>query len=145
MWALDSSLSVCGQGCKPHLSDAETLESCFLLRTFLLSYQYAANRSLSRRELLFKLRPKLHYVDHLERETAIGKLNFIHFACFKDEDLMKGLKRVVTGTHVNAQLPSSFPGREGMSPSKLSSGPECNVADIDSRACVQCKNREEWS
>ena len=105
-WFLDTALSVAGQGQKPHLTERETLESCWLLRSFLLAYQHAAHRSLRQGRLLYKLMPKLHYLSHLETETADARLNFIHYGCFQDEDSMKNLKKVASGTHVNVQLVS---------------------------------------
>ena len=104
LYSLDASLSVCGAGNRPHLWNEQKLEACWLLRTFLLAYQHLASLALRERRLLYKLRPKLHYTDHLERETYFSGLNPMQVANFEDESFMGHMKHTVAATHPRSQL-----------------------------------------
>ena len=57
--------------------------------------QSLASASLDKPPLLWKLRPKLHYLQHLHDET-LSWLNSVHVANFLDEDNMKTLRGLCT-------------------------------------------------
>ena len=106
VFSLDAALSVFGAGARPHLDPEQALEGCWLFRTFLLTYQHLASASHRNGWLLFKLRPKLHYSDHLIEETLATRLNPMALANFEDESFMKHMKAVAAATHPTAQLRS---------------------------------------
>ena len=102
-WCLDAALSVGGTGRKPHLREQEICEATWLFDTFLLAYAHAASRFHGMGICLYKLRPKMHYTQHMVSELSFNKLNFYHAANFLDEDHMKFLKIVSAGCHVTSQ------------------------------------------
>ncbi|CAE7628570.1 unnamed protein product, partial [Symbiodinium sp. CCMP2592] len=81
----------------------EIIESQWCFDTFLLSYAHAAARFHRKGICLYKLRPKMHYTQHLVDELRCHKLNFYHAANFLDKDHMKFLKIVSAGCHVTSQ------------------------------------------
>ncbi|CAE7550494.1 SLC24A2 [Symbiodinium sp. CCMP2592] len=103
VWCLDAALSVGGTGSKPFLKPEEIIEAQWCFDTFLLSYAHAAARFHRKGLCLYKLRPKMHYTQHLVDELPCHKLNFYHAAIFLDEDHMKFLKIVSAGCHVTSQ------------------------------------------
>ena len=48
-----------------------------------------ADRALQQQRLLWKMRPKLHYISHLISEMLATNLNPVHMSNFLDEDNMK--------------------------------------------------------
>ena len=100
---LDAALSVGGTGRKPHLLPEEIREASWLFDTFLLAYSHAASRFHGMGICVYKLRPKMHYTQHMVSELSFNKLNFYHAANFLDEDHMKFLKIVSAGCHVTSQ------------------------------------------
>ncbi|CAE7682547.1 unnamed protein product, partial [Symbiodinium microadriaticum] len=81
----------------------EICEATWLFDTFLLAYAHAASRFHGMGICLYKLRPKMHYTQHMVSELSFNKLNFYHAANFLDEDHMKFLKIVSAGCHVTSQ------------------------------------------
>ena len=88
-WCLDAALSVGGTGRKPHLLPEEIREASWLFDTFLLAYSHAASRFHGMGICVYKLRPKMHYTQHMVSELSFNKLNFYHAANFLDEDHVK--------------------------------------------------------
>ena len=104
LWSIDAAISVCGASSKPFFSDAECKAFCRLVRLHLLSYQAMAGECLKKRVVLYKLRPKHHYTDHLISQTQGSMLNAMHVSCFLDEDYMGRIKFVVHGCHARTML-----------------------------------------
>ena len=69
------------------------------LNKFLLAYQVLAATALQRQQLIWKLRPKHHYLCHLISETEQTGLNPMHMSNFLDEDHMKHLRAIVHSCH----------------------------------------------
>ena len=104
VWTLDATLSIWGCGGRPFLSPAEVEHSCRYLQAHLVSYQALACSNLDAGILLYKTRPKAHYMCHLLEHTRRTAQNPIHFACFVDEDMMKQMKACVHACHPSSML-----------------------------------------
>ena len=95
-WCLGAALSVGGTGRKPHLLPEEIREASWLFDTFLLAYSHAASRFHGMGICVYKLRPKMHYTQHMVSELSFNKLNFTMLRIFY-------LKIVSAGCHVTSQ------------------------------------------
>ena len=84
-------LQIWARGQKPYLSRQETDESIALGRLWLQAYQKLAHESQSSQRLLWRIRPKLHYCDHLLSHTQATMANPEAYANWIDEDHMKWL------------------------------------------------------
>ena len=104
LWSLDSALSVFGIGDRPFLGDKEVSGGCDLMDLHLILLQKMAGESLKRRELLWRLRPKDHYITHLVDSVRKTRLNPMHLANFVDEDHMKQLRGTVHACHPRSML-----------------------------------------
>lgn len=69
------------------------------LRLHLQCYAALAKAELAAGRLLRRLRPKLHYLDHLASEVARTHGNPMSQRNFLDEDNMKHLKAVAVACH----------------------------------------------
>ncbi|CAE7241970.1 unnamed protein product [Symbiodinium sp. CCMP2592] len=106
VWNLDSALSIFGTASRPHAATSDVHLGCRRFTTFLLSYQKLALNALQQQRLLFKLRPKLHYLQHLILDTQQTELNAMAMSNFGDEDHMKVLKSVSHACHPGKVLTS---------------------------------------
>lgn len=99
VWCLSAALSIWYRGPRPMLSQQQAEYSAWLGRAHLRCYAKLAVEALNSNRLLYKLRPKHHYFEHLLDETFRLHRNPIHQANFVDEDLMKMLKNVSISCH----------------------------------------------
>ena len=104
LWALDASLSVFGTGNRPFLLAEEAEEGTRLLQIHLQLYHRMAQHSLRSRNLLYKFRPKHHYLSHLIGEVKLNKLNPFHLANFLDESFMGVMHGCVHACHPRSML-----------------------------------------
>ena len=86
MHAVSACLHVWYKGRSPHLTADEASESCSLMETFLQCYQHLASYHLKHRRMLYRIRPKLHYLNHAVAHCRKSLLNPMHISCFLDED-----------------------------------------------------------
>ena len=96
---LDAAISIFGMADRPHMDPHDTVLGCKRLNKFLLAYQVLAATALQRQQLIWKLRPKHHYLCHLISETEQTGLNPMHMSNFLDEDHMKHLRAIVHSCH----------------------------------------------
>ena len=90
-----------------HVLDTEPLimsheavaRAAYALQVFLLAYQKLANIYLQRRESLFKVRPKAHYLGHLGRTMERTRLNPRKMSCFADEDIVGRIAKMTRSTN----------------------------------------------
>jgi hypothetical protein len=99
MRCLVTAIRVCERSDTVFLSDADCTTFVHNSRAFLLHLQSEVEASSAAGELLFKLRPKLHYwaesVEHVSRNFE----NPAHFDCFDWESFVGRIKRIVCRTH----------------------------------------------
>ena len=86
MHAVSACLHIWYKGRSPHLTADEARESCSLMETFLQCYQHLALYHLKHRRMLYRFRPKLHYINHALAQCRKSLLNPVHISCFLDED-----------------------------------------------------------
>ena len=72
---------------------------------FLRLYRSLAYEACQRSVLQWRLRPKLHYIQHTCVEIRATKMNPFFFTCFLDEDFCGKMKRLARMTH-RAAVPS---------------------------------------
>ena len=88
LWAISNFLGILTSA-EMFLTDEER-ESAFQLGSlFLKSYMHLANTAIEAGELLWKARPKLHYLQHVAEDLLYRKRNPAKDATYMDEDLMK--------------------------------------------------------
>lgn len=98
-FSLSNLLSTWSQGGRPLLQPAERKATQRLGVWFLAAYSYLAAKALERRLLLYKLRPKHHYLVHLLEHAAESGMNPMHLSNFLDEDNMKMMRGVAKACH----------------------------------------------
>ena len=98
-WALSTFMQIWARGAKPYLSANERVESVELAEAFIDAYTRLAARNLSLERLLYRIRPKLHYVAHLIHDVRTSGLNPEAVACWLDEDHMKWLATIAASLH----------------------------------------------
>lgn len=76
------------------LSEMEAVESSNLLFQYLRTAQSLAEHFWSRKQLLFKLRPKHHVLWHQAWQVKLFKLNQNIHTCWGDESFLGRLKKV---------------------------------------------------
>ena len=104
MWSLSTALSIWHKGQRPYLTELEAAESCNLCGLHLVCYQWLSATNLARQRLLYKIRPKGHYFDHLVEQTMGSLQNPMSFANFIDEDQMQNLRSVAMSCHRSTML-----------------------------------------
>ena len=104
LWSLSACLSIWYQGGRPFLTAAETAESVELGRLHLICYQMLASIALQQGRLLYHLRPKFHYMDHLLQHTESTRQNPVQYGNWIDEDQMKSMRQVAMACHASTML-----------------------------------------
>lgn len=98
-FSLSACLSIWTKGCRPSLSDQERSVSVAMGRLFLEMYAALSLEAQIDQKLLFKVRPKHHYMRHLLDQTEISGRNPLALSNFTDEDHMKHLRGISLGCH----------------------------------------------
>lgn len=98
-WALSTCLSIWSKGGKPKLTETEGDLTVYLGRAHVRRYTALAANALSRGQLLYKLRPKVHYFLHLLDELELWSNNPLSQSNFIDEDNMKTLRDAAIRCH----------------------------------------------
>ena len=81
------------------MHDAERAATRALGRWFLDGYMHLAAKAFEGRLLLYKLRPKHHYLVHLLDHAVETGMNPMHLSNFLDEDNMKMMRGVAKACH----------------------------------------------
>ena len=104
LWCLDSALSLFGKGQRPFLARHEASQGTALLQLHLELWQRIARRFLLRKQTLYKVRPKHHYLCHLILDVERNGINPIFFANFAEEDFMKFMRSCAHASHPRTML-----------------------------------------
>jgi hypothetical protein len=99
VWNLSAALSIWYQGPRPKLTQEQAEESVRLARVHLWCYAKLAEKALASKRLLYKVRPKHHYWEHMLDEVERLHANPMAQSNFIDEDNMKVLKNVSLACH----------------------------------------------
>lgn len=106
VWSLSAALSLWYRGKRPTLTRQQAEESAKHGRMFLRCYSKLSEKALQSGRLLYKVRPKCHYFDHLLDEVERLHRNPMSLSNFVDEDNMKVLKGVSAACHPRTVLVS---------------------------------------
>ena len=98
-WSCSAMMHVWATGRKPFLTNDEVQESCALGRLWMQIYQQLAWESVRSQRLLWHIRPKLHFLDHMLGHTEDTHANPEAFANWLDEDHMKWLAKIAAAVH----------------------------------------------
>ena len=71
------------------LTDAERETVLFAGRMYLETYMTLANQAMDNSDRYFKVRPKLHYLQHLIEDVAVHPKNPASHATFMEEDFIR--------------------------------------------------------
>ena len=71
----------------------------WLLRLHSACYQFLSARCLRQRRLLYKVRPKTHYLSHMVDFHASTCLCLLHLSTFNDEDFMGKIGKIAQACH----------------------------------------------
>lgn len=88
LWAISNFLGIL-MSAEMFLTDEERESGFHLGSLFLRSYLHLANEAIAAGDLLFKARPKIHYLQHVIDDLQWRKRNPAKDATWMDEDLMK--------------------------------------------------------
>ena len=99
IWSVSAMLHVWAKGSKPYLAADEVRESVALGRLWMQVFQKLAGQSVRSGSRLWRVRPKLHYLDHLLSFTERTSMNPEGFANWLDEDNMKWLAGIAKAVH----------------------------------------------
>ena len=99
LWALDSWIQITDSS-GMILSEAQAEECMRLGRIHLKSDVSLAKTAFDAHVLRWKVRPKLHYLDHWFR-AQVNLLNPRIFQCYGEEDLMGRVARLAAQVHRN--------------------------------------------
>ena len=98
-FAMSCCLSIWYKGSVLRLKENEKTKSVEMGRLFLRCYGALAADAQASQELLWKLRPKLHYFEHCLDECLLKGSNPLQQSNFIDEDSMKHLRGVAMSCH----------------------------------------------
>ena len=98
-WALSTAVSIWSRGSRPYLTPEEADRSTELGRIYIKLYSWLASEALARGQLLWKLRPKYHYMQHMLDEVERTHANPMSQSNFLDEDHMKRLRGATVYCH----------------------------------------------
>lgn len=98
-FAMSCCLSIWYKGSVSRLKENEKTKSVEMGRLFLRCYRALAADAQASQELLWKLRPKLHYFEHCLDECLLKGSNPLQQSNFIDEDSMKHLRGVAMSCH----------------------------------------------
>ena len=99
VWNLSAALSIWYRGSRPTLTQEQAEQSAEFGRNHLRTYALLALKAAESERLLYKLRPKHHYMEHLLDEVERLHRNPMAQSNFLDEDNMKVLKGVSLACH----------------------------------------------
>ncbi|CAL1139860.1 unnamed protein product [Cladocopium goreaui] len=80
-------------GCKTIMPENKLRDLQAANFIFHISLNWMASYSIQRRELLWKIRPKLHQLDHVVMDQA-QRCNPLWVACYADEDYVGKIKKM---------------------------------------------------
>ena len=98
-WSLDTALSIWNLSDRVKMSKREVEHSVWLSRLHSMTYQWLAARALVQRRLLYKVRPKTHYFQHLLDHVVETHLSPMFLATFGDEDYMHKIRNICRACH----------------------------------------------
>lgn len=98
-WSLDTALSIWTLGDRVKMSKREAEHSVWLSRLHAVTYQSLAARALLQRRLLYKIRPKTHYFQHMLDHVSETHLSPMFLATFGDEDYMHKIRNIARACH----------------------------------------------
>ena len=82
------------------LLDSDTAtEASKMLHLHITSYVWLASYFFNERKMLFRIRPKLHYMWHQANQIREWRINLGVFATFEDETFLGKIKMVATACH----------------------------------------------
>ena len=93
--AFENNSPLCFEPC----SGLEQEDAALCGRLFLEKYVMLHTAAKERDWMLFKLRPKLHALDHLIDSIGITGFNPMRHSCFQDEDFLGKFKRTSVRCH----------------------------------------------
>lgn len=86
------------------LEDAVAKESSEMLLLHIRTYAWLAAYFYNQRLMVFRIRPKMHYIFHQAIQLREWKINFGVFACFHDETFLGKIKAVAKACHGSTVL-----------------------------------------
>ena len=98
-WSLDTALSMWNLGTSVVVPGRDVAHASWLCRLHLACYQWIATQCLLARRLLYKVRPKSHYLAHLIDHHEQTRLSPIFLSTFGDEDFMNKARNVARSCH----------------------------------------------
>ena len=98
-WALDVALSVWSLCPVVRMAERHVQEVVWLCRLHSATYQWLAHRCLTERRLLYKIKPKSHYFQHLLDHFQSTRLSLMHLSTFMDEDYMGKVRTLCRACH----------------------------------------------
>lgn len=81
------------------LTVGEANEASEVMDNHLRTYAVLASHFWNKREMLFKMRSKTHYLWHVARETRVWRLNTGLFHTFQDESFLGKIKCIGVRCH----------------------------------------------
>ena len=81
------------------LDRSTATEASEMLQLHITSYVWLASFFFSQRKLLFRIRPKLHYMWHQAVQIREWRINLGVFATFEDETFLGKIKMIATACH----------------------------------------------
>ena len=81
------------------LTESEANEQYAAGMLYIRTYLHLAQIAHDKGEFYFKIRPKLHYTEHLFEEVLVTRENPVCHHTFQDEDFMGKVKRIARVTH----------------------------------------------
>lgn len=81
------------------LSEAESVEACESLALHCKTYAWLAAKFYCQRLMLFKFRPKFHYVYHMAVQMKEYRLNVWAFTTFSEESFIGKCKTIYCACH----------------------------------------------
>jgi hypothetical protein len=82
-----------------HLTDSEAFQQHYAGHLFLSLYTRLADRAYKSAESCYKIRPKLHFIEHTLDHVLASHENPMTFHTFMDEDFMGKIKRISRACH----------------------------------------------
>lgn len=98
-WALCVALSLWSQNEDVVMPCDQVRSACWLARLHAVAYQWLAAECYQSRRLLYKIRPKGHYFQHMVDHHEATKLSLVHLSTFQDEDFMGKARGICRASH----------------------------------------------
>lgn len=97
-WSLQRAIDILDNG-DYILSDKDARESSQMILLHIKSYVWLSADCFVKHQLLFRLRPKHHYMVHQAWQISEQRLNISRFSTFDEESFLGRVKRIVTACH----------------------------------------------